>query len=320
MLVFVAIMLGLHRATRFHPAHDAKYRLWLKTSPWTAGVDLPLGPITLVWQDVLCLLLLTGITTLHDHLHPALVLLAFGAAYTVSVLPTLMNSDQHAAAMAIAIALAGVVRFADDKRIMVLILLGIYPLIHVALRRSLKSFPWEPKDQPATATGLGWTFERLGPHLPPSGITDAWSVSTAALFGAWAYAVLWHEAVETEPRGPLLCLAIGGFAMAFFRFACYALNNQPPLSLLGRLNTRRFLIPRYDVIYVIPILTCVYATVLPALMACHAIALSMPVFGGLYSAGLMLLVLLPGPTFRDWTLTGTYTMVGQARHAAGMQK
>ena len=54
---------GVFRVAAFHPVFRPKYRGWLEQTPWTGRKPLPLGPIHLVWQDVVVL----GIVVLALH-------------------------------------------------------------------------------------------------------------------------------------------------------------------------------------------------------------------------------------------------------------
>ncbi len=52
---FCAAIYGALRATHSHPMHNPDYYRWLSSTPWKYPLPLPLGPVTLCWQDAVCM-------------------------------------------------------------------------------------------------------------------------------------------------------------------------------------------------------------------------------------------------------------------------
>jgi len=55
------VLYGLYRVWAFHPAARPGYYNWLCRTPWTSRKPFPLGPIHLVWQDLVILGLAVGL-------------------------------------------------------------------------------------------------------------------------------------------------------------------------------------------------------------------------------------------------------------------
>ena len=58
---FLAAMYAFYRVWTFHPALRPGYCQWLCGTPWTSRKALPLGPVHLVWQDLLLLAIAIGL-------------------------------------------------------------------------------------------------------------------------------------------------------------------------------------------------------------------------------------------------------------------
>ena len=85
---------------------------------------------------------------------------------------------------------------------------------------------------------------------------------------------------------------------------------RPPISLLGRIATGRWIIPSYDRALVAPLAgLLIVGAALPRLISVSAqpSAFEMPIL----VTTVLLVVLLSGPTFRDWALTSECRIVAR---------
>ena len=64
VLIFGSLIYGLLRVTRTHPAWSTKYAGWLATVPWNSKLPLPLGPVNLVWEDMIFGFVVTALSLL----------------------------------------------------------------------------------------------------------------------------------------------------------------------------------------------------------------------------------------------------------------
>jgi hypothetical protein len=316
-LVLIAGLFGCYRATGFHPVGSRRYMTWLKTSPWHAGLSLPLGPVTLVWQDAAFLAVLTALVDWRTQLPPALVVGVFGVAYLVLITFILAATKQGVTAYLQMMGLAGVIRFAGDWWIAAAISAGVYPLIHLAIRRSLHSFPWDTEKKLPRASGLGWTFERFSPVDSYVSAPAKVAVPLCVLAGVWTYALCARLDLITIPADLFMLMSVSGLALSFFRLMAYMVGNSPPLTLLGRLWTGRILIPRYDQIFIVPAIILLWTCLSEWLVIFHRVADgSYPIYGAIFTTITLLLTFVPGPSLREWKLTGACSVMPSRRAIA----
>ena len=71
--LLAAALYGGFRVIAFHPVYRPKYRAWLESTPWTSGKPLPVGPVSLVWEDGVVLSLLCLLHLVQPELDPILL-------------------------------------------------------------------------------------------------------------------------------------------------------------------------------------------------------------------------------------------------------
>jgi hypothetical protein len=82
------ILYGVYRVLAFHPAYRAQYRRWLELTPWRWPGPLPVGPIQIVWEDVLIVASLAAIASSVVGLSPAGAVALFLGGYLAAIAPT----------------------------------------------------------------------------------------------------------------------------------------------------------------------------------------------------------------------------------------
>src|SRR5262245_9773041 len=71
LVTLAAAVYGIYRVACFHPAVNPRYFAWLKLSPWQADKPLPMGPVHLVWQDLVVIGTILAIA--HWRMHTEIV-------------------------------------------------------------------------------------------------------------------------------------------------------------------------------------------------------------------------------------------------------
>jgi hypothetical protein len=320
VLGMCALAYGVYRAVRFHPAARAGYAAWLAQTPWTPAKPLPDGPVLLAWQDIPVLALLIGPAWLALGPEAWPLVPAFALAYLFTLAVLVHKAGERAAAYLTWFGIGGMVLLAHLPAAVLAVAAGTYAVAAVGFRRSLERFPWLPGDdekarlQAFVAQGLQWPFDRLAPLAPPP-LLRSWEGPVCGLLAAWGLFAVGFELDRLPPniRGEkmsglveyspalVLCLA------AALRVGIYMYTHLPPISLLGRLATGRLIIPRYDVIFVAPLLAMVAS---PAgLFAFQEVWL--PGYAGsAIGAGLAVGILLTaGPDRVRWQLTAPCRLV-----------
>ena len=134
------------------------------------------------------------------------------------------------------------------------------------------------------------------------------------LLGCWIWAVC-HLAVTIEAVLPKSEYDFSGFdfrewysvptavscLLAVLRMLVYVFSVRPPLSLVGRIWNRQYVLPGYDEVFLVPLLLAVLG---PA-MSMVGLQLAVPLewFLPITTASLLLLATGIGPTLEEWQLT-----------------
>jgi hypothetical protein len=315
---FFAAIYGMYRALAFHPVANPRYRAWLAATPWTSRKPLPAGPPHLVAQDVVLVGLALALGWWTAGPKALAVPLLFLAGYLVPLALELAGTGEGLYAYAVGFGLGLVVRLLPDLPLALAAAAATYLVAYAGLRQSLRNFPWERPDAPPKPAvrdiqvgvdPLGWPFARLGPKFAdgrPMSLRNA--LLTSLLVGWWFHAL---AALPWDPgdRASLLfagvCLAAG--LAPLFRLIAYLPGYAPPISLLGRLATGRWLIPGYDQVFVAPLLAAWIGFSLPWFLVSAGLdsLVAMPLTLGLT----LFVVLAMGPDRKTWRLTGHHRIV-----------
>ncbi|HPF39540.1 MAG TPA: hypothetical protein PK093_12920 [Phycisphaerae bacterium] len=320
--LLLAAAIGMRRAF-CHPIYSARYSAWLETPPWSHDRALPLRGVLLDWPELLAaitLAILSRNATLITFWHPPAALL--GGYLLVSLYPLIATMRIGAlyvyGASLIAMALAW-----DHPPLLVAALAAHYLLVARSIRESVRTLIWEysvfpeialrrstwapmPKRFTNATTETVRTSFRPLPATPRAPRLALIHVLALAAFVAGLYWALSSSDDATTFRDAYACCILGGLLVAFMRLIAYMAGHPAPISLLGRLTTRRLIIPGYDRVFLAPL------AILIASQGC---------FWGLYRLGVManiataiasgiaiILALRLGPSLESWTMTGCYRM------------
>jgi hypothetical protein len=315
-----AMAYGLIRVIAFHPVIRQAYGDWLATTPWTSRKPLPMGPVQLVWQDVLLVGIAVALAWLTPGMVAARIVQLFGLVYLVALGATLMLTGDRPFAYAVWLGCGLVVYGWKDPWLSLPALLISYVVGYAGLRRSLTRFPWDLKRVKVYVRVVyeetdrfppqtwGWPFDRLGPQFPNEirmPLLDA--VAISVLLGWWVYAFSVHLPADEQMKLPAGLLILGSIVLPFFRLARYCNGYRPPISFWGRLATARLLIPRYDQVYVAPLLATFVGVAYLVLNG--PLGPSEPASASAAGAVAVFISLGMGPDLRTWRLTGTHRVV-----------
>ena len=332
-MLFLVTAAGALRAGSFHPLFWTDYGRWLARTPWRVSKPLPLRPVHLTVDDIIFLLLV--VLLLHHPYFDVLrtpLLFLFGYFAVVCVSLWMTDSTVYAWALTFGFGLA--VRFWMVPWAALAVEATLYPLALLGLRQSLTDFPWSKPELlferrpglkhegsknrgklgPSTDIGewlaqkqprsLGWPFDLLRPNQPPMRISWQAGIAVSLLFGWWTYAVLANP-LDPEFRRMLQGAGLSLFplVLAFVRTARYCMNYSPPISLMGRLLTMRWIVLGYDKVFVAPILIL-------AISLCgiwlNRLGLDQTILVPVVVGSAMLAFLNVGPTFREWQHTANH--------------
>ncbi len=347
VLIAGAASRGAGRVMVFHPFYGSSYRNWLLTTPWTSRQPLPLGPIHLVPQDlvIMGLLAVAAAATCGDWWIVTVQVFVF--IYLASTAGALFGTGEWRFGYAVLFGLGLLVRcwpaytIGNDLRLQVrpwpdLPLWGLaaaatYAVALVGTRLSLARFPWnlEWQDQlketlkegkaPTTLAGLGWPHACLGPRF-----TDDWCrvpmhhALLIALVAGWGlHAGLARFPREDEWPGYILpTMAL--FVLALGRMGVYAIGHDAPISLAGRFATGRLIIPKYDEVFMAPLLAMAAGAAL--MVVARRFDFAPEIMAPVMLTTVTFIILGCGPTLRKWRLTGAHRIVEWGAKTTAMIK
>jgi hypothetical protein len=317
MAGLVAGMYGWMRVARRHPVAEPKYRKWLEASPWRPGLPLPRGPVQLDWRDGLALMLIFSASAADAILFPPIRgLAALASIYVIAI-------------FAIAFALAAVSIFGrcklSNQRRAILAMLPLYlwilphPLLVAALtavllgasavgvRRSLFPSAWPSEPDPAAVRAQQIATHVLGPSDPSQPASPGQGLVTAALVAWWVF-TFWrgYEQVYDPIQVPTVYwqARLFGVFCALVRLGNYCARYRWPIGPLARIATGHLIIPRYDQVFIAPLLTIAAGFIVPPW--CMHIGLSLPASLAVGVATMLAASLEIGPSLRRWQFTAAH--------------
>ncbi|MCX7421228.1 MAG: hypothetical protein NT013_17030 [Planctomycetia bacterium] len=340
MPMIVAVIYGAYRAVAFNPAVRPEYRRWLERTPWTSDRPLPLGPITLVAQDFVILvglMLLAACPSMafHDQLIIERVVEGFFGGYLLFGGAVLASKKETHFAFVIGIGLGAILRTSQSPIVCGTTCFLTYAVMALGIRQSLRRFPWtDPEsDEPwmlklpndtgsSVASRFGWPMYALSAKWRPAeSLRTGWDgFYLSLLLGWWWYASNWLITENAISSGrqldlptPMLMLVVG--AAILMRLATYCVERWPPISLWGRIRSRRWIIPGYDKVLIAPLINLAlvvgFGMWLKNITRTHSdpkhwIDLYVgPVFLTLN----LLIAFCAPPSIRNFHLTGSYRLV-----------
>ena len=300
-----ALFYVAYRVWTFHPAMRPDYYQWLASTPWTSSQPLPLGPIHLVWQDLL--LVGIGVAVGWPRLQTQALIPAqvFLFAYLAGLAFTLGFTEAGRWSYGIVVGLGFMALFARHPQFFVGAAAASYGIAYLGVRSALARFPWQDSIDGAyrniirQTQPLGWSHDRLGPPRTrefPLGIMFALGL----LIGWWWYVLATHGFVHVPFYPTVLLLAV-------IRLFVYCNGYLPPISLAGRLAAGRWIIPSYDQVFVAPVLALMVGVA--AWFVVHQAGWDAAVVQPIALTLTIWITFGIGPSPRVWQLTGNHRIV-----------
>ena len=304
VLGIAAFALAVRIASR-HPLNNLAYRHWLQTTPWRPGLPLPLGPLTPSLVDGV---ILTSWVALAWRFAPAALIgvpLVFATAYVFSAAVFLCRVGPFTAGIALWVALSAMLRIAPDVRVAFAIALVAYVIAQWGMERSLQTFPWGLDEWKMPQPSLGWVFEKLSPRPPQPKIGSRAAIAVPIVIGCALYAIFSHGESDAQAKqATCLIIPIVTAFLALLRRATY--GGAPPIPLRGRVFAVRPILPRFDIVWIGPIVMVLLACVLPVSLLRAGAPAGAAI--GITSAVVLFAMINAPPTLARWQLTGQQRM------------
>jgi hypothetical protein len=329
--LITVVAYALLRIWYFNPVESVSYGSWLRTTPWRYPDKLPLGPLSLVSQDALLLLVWTSIfvITLFDCTE-----LKMRTGLWLAIAPVVLfllargficcyfaiKRGERVAGYGVPLLFGAALLCHRWPGAVLAIAVLMEVVTHVSLQRMLAQFPCNldsslpiPFDlKGGVMSAFAWPAGRLlkvtpGRLIPVMDVilvplTIAW-VAAAHVFFLMSFGVKDRNDQEFVSEFAAVVLIAGSAA----RLALYCLWYLPPMGILGRLPTWRFIVPGYDYVLVAPICAALIGYYLPELLLQaglpDAICLGVCLALGLW------ILLGVGPTLDQWRHTGHHRMI-----------
>ncbi len=316
-LIPIAALYGFYRVVAFHPVANRHYGRWLAQTPWKYPQPLPLGPLKLVWQDAAFISILLAFSLLPPYgnlivlVAPIVVFLIVYCAilaYWHWLFEARWSSIAFVALMVVSL------QFLVHPFAWLVVAFASYGIVRLGIEASLRDFPYSEARREALHLV---PFERQpAPEIPwpimPADDEHWWIGLTplqAALIGLLVGGIFYGVAIHfrEEPgfvRGVLTFHGLFAIICVGVRLGIYLGRCRPPISLLGRVATRRLIIPGYDIVFVGPLVAVLAAVAVPPILMWIGIGpgLAFP----LSTAVTVWLALTLPPPLKRWYFTGHY--------------
>jgi hypothetical protein len=316
------LLYAAFRCVYFHPVENRRYGNWLMDSPWRYPKLLPLGPLHLVWQDVVLVAIWSALLPAEMFTRwtvPIMLLLAycFGIGFT------LCRMGIYRPVYVMGFFLGAFILALPSAIWCMVAALAIYAPAYWGIQLLLKRLSDGEAIPQYIGLGLptGHIEPLLGWPVPPVpteryrwSITQADAIQFAAFVGWLFFCIAWQgqdaTGVEDGLRNTLGLITV---LAVLARVLNYVVGYLPPVSFLGRILTWRWIIPGYDKVLVAPLAALIAAGVLP--MAVNAIGLPSIVAYPLAAGVVVWLTLALPPSRSDWQLTGRHRIAYRLRAA-----
>ncbi|MGI9517156.1 MAG: hypothetical protein ACR2NP_08930 [Pirellulaceae bacterium] len=311
--IIVVGIYGMWRAGSGHPLVDEQYRNWLIHSPWLPDKNrLPFGSLIPGPRDVVVLCIFAAITAWGGYaIYSTLV--AFLVAWTFVAAMVIWDGGARIHAWIILLVVSSLPLLLDLGHLAWLPLLGLLPVIYDGNMRCLRTLrkhqriagPLKERLK-GSSHSLGWPFAWLYPMPPAVELKTSDRLFLGMTCGLGTASIV--RLLEIG-NGRLMPAMIGlAFVIAITcvvsRLFSYLRGTAPPISWLGRVRTRRLIIPGYDRVFVIPLLSVLVSLCLYAIGEGQQLEPA-PISGAIVASAI-LLNLMGRPRLLDWQLTGHF--------------
>ena len=325
LLIFLAsLVFGAWRVIAFYPYPAGKYGRWLTMTPWQFGTRLPNGSIQLNASDMLTVGLLCSITLWDHDISIVTPLAIFLYTYIICATYSTFSGIPWRKYWLKKVLIAAIMPFAFYPVVsvysMVISLAVCYWLCFSLLREVLKDFPWnqiawlQSDEEVLTKKSLktfiaGWPYSALAAieKKEPRIKNRICEILVPILLAVWWLHAMMALTLDKNcfPLSFILvCIALLGIGI---RLSCYLTGTAPPISLWGRIFNGYFIIPKYDRIFLTPLLV-----VILVFFAVYFMPESTQYAVWIFELTIFaLLVILRGfpPSLDQWRQTGAFRIV-----------
>lgn len=313
---FGAFCLAIWRVWPRHPFFQPTYLRWLRSTPWQPRMPLPKGsPMPGAHEAILIVVAAGCLAWILPWLTIAWLVAAYVIVFTVlSSVPYLfyMRKGHDGYPLYAVLILAGLlVLLHRSPWVVVLTSAAIFASACFAMRESLHGMIYyKEKIDGNTEISIGGNFPLSGVEPGPIKPPTAWgeAILISLLLAFWAGIV--HHLVSTTAEALLLTSAFI-LVVPFIRLMCYTSGYRPPITLVQRIKTRRYILANHDAVYIGPAAGLVVGVLV--LLVGYALNINAPVTTGLSIFGCLLILFTAGPSRQHWQLTANHRVVPRTK-------
>jgi hypothetical protein len=311
------------RAYSANPIMRRRYGEWLKTTLWTAAASLPLGPVSLIWQDLAIIGLCATLWNPPRPATPWVLVFAFALPYSALIGSANAQVQQLGAVYgAVAIALGMLLTDLERPWQAGLVACALAVWSDRTFRRALRQLPWthapQPNGETFDASNLGWlqvgarrfdnTALLTGLHVLMIGLLAGWVAGVIARLFSLAPPL--SDPAELARRAAYLVALASCFA-AMVRVGLYCMEKRAPLTFWARLRLGRWIIPEFDRVLVAPLAAAIVGGA--GIHALRLLKAPTPLAIGVTVASVAWILCGARPTLAEWSLTGGYRISPERR-------
>jgi hypothetical protein len=271
------------------------------------------------WEDSLIVAGLAALAWYDGRIDPALIATLPLLSHSLVLLPPLFTTGAKASGYATIFALGLAVRLGMTRWEFLAAAASASVLAHIGLRRSLAQFPWPgswfdtwrqslASGATASSSACGWPHDQLRADLANDRRVEPLHAGLgSALAGWWVFAI---AGLIAPPDRNIILLAELVFvapALAMLRLSIYRPGYTPPMNLWGRIVTLRWIVPRYQQLYLGPLCTVAAPWAFLYVSSRWRIPLEIAVPPAI--ALTLFVALSCKPSLRTWRLTGHHRIV-----------
>lgn len=319
-----AVVYGFYRVFYFHPLYRPDYRRWLMSVPWSVSHQLPMGPVHLILQDLLVVGVMTAITVLRiPGFSPIVIPVCFFFAYTIGSIVSL-GMLEHWTSAALIFALGALVRFTQQPWISLAWLGAIFFISLIGYRQTMTDpaawdDTWWGKQGLSDNNGrpdqtfqertrnnvLGWPWDFTSLKRNETPVPFLAGLVISILIAWWVHALIYHLQQQLPNMQALyFVMYLPTGIVAVVRIGIYCWGQLPPISVVGRLATFRWIIPGYDKVFVAPLVVLLLGWYGAYLLSRSGLE---PHYGmPLLSFMIFLVALTMPPSLDEWKFTGNH--------------
>lgn len=252
------------RVAAWHPAHNAEYRKWLRTTPWDVSVELPMSDVMVRWSDVVSILFAMSISFFFHPVVPLVIPVLVGLAHLLVMVSVFWRTDSRRDTCLFCFAAVFAVLLIPHWLWLIPLLIIAEPFKRLAHERCLAAFPWDNvealRDKPKKSKSLlGFHYDGLRADIPTQEKSRTESCVAAVLVSLVCLAAMRIcqvvDAGQNDLReGMMFAGMLPCVFLALSRLWQFKLDYRSPISCWGRLGTGRLLIPEHDRVYLVPLM------------------------------------------------------------------